>query len=113
MLTPHLIIRVPSAQYKSAGGDLGQLTYDGAQIPLRGMIYAMSQEASYSQYQKEVKAPHECITTVQRGKDVEDQDVLIWKARRFRVMAPPQIQEQGKRTDHVRILLQEISHAPA
>jgi hypothetical protein len=113
MHKPHLIIRVPSAQYKTAGGDLGQLTYDGAQVPFRGMIAAMSQEAAYSQYQKEVKAPHECFAPVLKGRDVEDQDVLIWKSRRFRVMAPPQIQEQGQRTDHVRMLLQEITHAPA
>lgn len=113
MLKPHMVTRVPSAQYKSAGGDLGQLTYDGAKVGIPGLLAAMSQEAAYAQYQKEVKAPHEFVCEPAKGRNIEDQDVLILGSRRFRVMAPPQIQEHGRRTDHVRILLQEIVHAPA
>ena len=112
MLLPHRIIRVSASQYKSAGGDLGQLEYSDSRPAIRANVQAESQEAVYAMYQKEVSRPHVAYMKVRDAQAFQDQDVVIFGTRRFRVMAPPTIQEHGRSTDHGRILMQEIVNAP-
>ena len=112
MILPHRIVRVTTSQYKSAGGDLGQLLYGDTRPTFKANIQAMSQEAAYSIYQKEISRPHIAYLSVRDAKGFDDQDIVIFGTRRFRVMAPPTIQEHGLSTDHGTILLQELDHAP-
>ena len=112
MILPHRIVRATASQYKSGSGDLGQLEYSDSRPTFKANIQALTQEAAYSMYQKEISRPHIAYLSVRDAKGFDDQDVVIFGTRRFRVMAPPTLQEHGLSTDHGTILLQELSHAP-